>query len=129
MLRDRALRVVLVLAGLMFVSGIFSLTRFNNPDKAWQQMLSSVYVTLGVFLVIAAFHPAAHRSLIAFTAWSSLVHGAVMGLQAWQGGIPHSDLWQASLPMLAIGAVLLLLAPRKAAYPQHSAALRAGGSA
>ena len=111
MFRDRALRVVLVLVGLMFLSGVFSLMQWDNPAKAWEQMLASVYATLGVFLIIAAFNPQAHRSLIAFTAWSSLVHGAVMGVQAVKGVIPHSDLLQAATPMLAIGVVFLLLAP------------------
>ena len=120
MIRERALRVVLVLVGLMFLAGVFSLVRFNDSTRAFEQMLASVYVTLGVFLVIAAFNPSAHRSLIAFTAWSSLVHGALMGWQAVQGVIPHSDLWRASLPMLAIGVVFLLPAPRKAGH-EHSA--------
>ena len=113
MFRDRALRVVLVLVGLMFLSGVFALLQYNNPSKAWEQMLASVYATLGVFLIIAAFNPSAHRSLIAFTAWSSLVHGAVMGVQAVKGVIPHSDLLQAATPMLAIGVVFLLLAPAR----------------
>jgi hypothetical protein len=30
-------------------------------------------------LLLAVRNPAAHRSLIAFTAWSSLAHGVVMG--------------------------------------------------
>jgi FtsH-binding integral membrane protein len=111
MFRDRALRVALVLVGLMFLSGVLGLLQYNNPSKAWEQMLASVYVTLGVFLIIAAFNPLAHRSLIAFTGWSSLVHGAVMGVQAVKGVIPHSDLLQAATPMLAIGVVFLLLAP------------------
>ena len=113
MLRDRALRVVLVFVGLMFLSGVLALMQWSNPAKAWEQMLASVYATLGVFLIIAAFNPPAHRSLIAFTAWSSLVHGAVMGVQALQGAIPHSDLWRAVTPMLAIGVVFLVLAPAK----------------
>jgi Family of unknown function (DUF6632) len=97
----------------MFLSGVFGLLHFNNSAKAWEQMLASVYATLGVFLIIAAFNPAAHRSLIAFTAWSSVVHGAVMAIQAMKGVIPHSDLLLAATPMLAIGVVFLLLAPAK----------------
>jgi hypothetical protein len=102
------------LIGLMFLSGVFALLHYNNPAKAFDQMLASVYATLGVFLIIAAFNPPAHRSLIAFTAWSSLVHGMVMGVQAVKGVIPHSDLLGAATPMLAIGLVFLLLAPAKA---------------
>jgi uncharacterized membrane protein HdeD (DUF308 family) len=111
MFRDRALRVVLVLVGLMFLAGVLSLVQWSNPAKAFEQMLGSVYATLGVFLIIAAFNPPAHRSLIAFTAWSSIVHGAVMGVQVWKNLIPHSDLLYAVTPMLAIGVVFLLLAP------------------
>jgi|GEM_PF-5221988 len=85
MFRDRALRVALVLVGLMFLAGVFSLMQWGNSAKAFEQMLASVYATLGVFLIIAAFNPPAHRSLIAFTAWSSIVHGAVMGVQAVKG--------------------------------------------
>ena len=113
MFRDRALRVALVLVGLMFLSGVLALLQYNNPSKAWEQMLASVYATLGVFLIVAAFNPPAHRSLIAFTAWSSVVHGAVMGVQAVKGVIPHSDLLLAATPMLAIGVVFLLLAPAR----------------
>jgi uncharacterized membrane protein len=114
MIRDRVLRVVLVLVGLMLLAGVFSLVHYNNPAKAFEQMLASVYVTLGVFLIIAAFNPPAHRSLIAFAAWSSVVHGVVMAVQAVKGVIPHSDLLQAATPMLAIGVVFLVLMPARA---------------
>lgn len=114
MVRDRILRVVLVLVGLMLLSGVTSL-HYNNPAKAFEQMLASVYVTLGVFLIIAAFNPPEHRSLIAFTSWSSVVHGAVMAVQAVKGVIPHSDLLEAATPMLAIGVILLVLMPARAA--------------
>ena len=38
--------------------------------------------TLGVFLYRAAENPLAHLSLIWFTVWSSVVHGAIMAVQA-----------------------------------------------
>jgi hypothetical protein len=34
-------------------------------------MMMSLYATLGVFLPLASRNPLAHRSLIAFAAWSS----------------------------------------------------------
>ena len=46
------------------------------------QMIAGIYAVLGVFLIIAAGNPGAHRSLIAFTVWSSVVHAAIMGVQA-----------------------------------------------
>ena len=40
-------------------------------------MIIGVYATLGVFLLIASRNPYAHKSLIWFTVWSSVVHGAI----------------------------------------------------
>jgi hypothetical protein len=37
----------------------------------------SLYVTLGIFLLLAARNPSANRSLVAFTAWSSFAHTTV----------------------------------------------------
>jgi hypothetical protein len=45
-------------------------------------MIIAIYATLGVFLLVASRSPERHLSLIAFTIWSSIVHGAVMALQA-----------------------------------------------
>jgi hypothetical protein len=45
-------------------------------------MMFCLYATLGVFLLLAIRNPSASRSLIAFTAWSSLVHTVLMGTQA-----------------------------------------------
>jgi len=64
-------------------------------------------VTLGVFLLLALRSPAAHRSLIAFTAWSSLVHGATMGVQAWRNDLARVDLVRAVIPLAVIGLVLI----------------------
>lgn len=51
----------------------------------WQEpcVMLSVYVTLGVLLLLAARNPTANRSLVAFTAWSSFVHSVVMGALAY----------------------------------------------
>jgi drug/metabolite transporter (DMT)-like permease len=88
MLRDRALKVVLVLLGLGFCAGIYPIAdALWHPDPAeayGDYMMLSLYVTLGVFLLIAARHPPSHRSLIAFTAWSSFAHALVMGTMGFQ---------------------------------------------
>ncbi|MGB7265980.1 MAG: DUF6632 domain-containing protein, partial [Terracidiphilus sp.] len=76
-----ALKVVLALVGLLFLSLIYPLVMFMRQDPALSMMFS-LYVTLGVFLLLAIRNPAANRSLIAFTAWSSLAHAVVMGYQA-----------------------------------------------
>src|SRR5260370_21455905 len=80
--REGALKVVLVLVGLLFVALIYpaamSLWHTSPPDDPGDTMMMSLYFTLGVFLLVAARKPPAHRSLIAFTAWSSFAHAAVM---------------------------------------------------
>ena len=46
------------------------------------QMIVGVYAVWGVFLILAANNPGANRSLISFTVWASVVHGAIMAAQA-----------------------------------------------
>jgi hypothetical protein len=78
-----------------------------------EQMLGSVYAALGLFLLLASRNPSANHSLIAFTAWSSLVHAAVMAVQAFRNVIPHGDLLEAVLPLVIVGVALLVLAPAR----------------
>jgi len=85
--REGALKVVLVVVGLLFVATAYPLLMFlwqPHPAEAALTMMLSVYVTLGVFVLLAARNPSANRSLIAFTAWSSLAHAAVMVVQSFQ---------------------------------------------
>jgi hypothetical protein len=117
MIRERALKVVLVIVGLLFLAGIYPLTQMNQPEFAPEQMLGSVYATLGLFLLLASRSPSANRSLIAFTAWSSVVHAAVMAMQAFRNMIPHEDLLRAVLPLAIVGVALIVLAPAKASLP------------
>ena len=70
MRRERALKAVLVVVGLLFVAGVYPLMMFVRQEPALAMMLS-LYVTLGIFLLLATRDPSANRSLIAFTAWSS----------------------------------------------------------
>jgi hypothetical protein len=80
-MRERALKVVMVLLGLLFCAGVYPLVMFRRQDPALAMMLS-LYVTLGVFLLLAVRNPSVNRSVIAFTAWSSFAHGAV-GVPGW----------------------------------------------
>ena len=76
-------------------------------------MLGGVYAALGVFLLLALRNLSANRSLIAFTAWSSLVHAAIMAVQAFHNVIPRADLLHAVLPLAIVGIALIVLAPAK----------------
>src|SRR6266567_7419996 len=117
--RERAaLRIVLVLLGLFFVGGIYPLMttvrsawQANNEDAA--PMMLSLYVTLGVFVLLAARNPSANRSLIAFTAWSSFAHAAVMTVMAVHVTSARTGLLMVSALLGVIGVALIVLAPAK----------------
>lgn len=120
--RVKYLRVVLLLVGVIFIFGIYPLTVFWPSGWAWHaegrseylEMILGIYATLGVFLIMAARNPLAHRSLIWFTAWSSLVHGGIMGVQSIANTHNMGHMWGDVLALLAIAAVLALLTPRTA---------------
>jgi hypothetical protein len=109
--QERALKVVLVVVGLLFCAGVYPLTMFFRQEAALAMMLS-LYVTLGIFLLLASRNPSANRSLIAFTAWSSLAHAAVMGAQALLNLVQRGELIGVAL-LVVIGVTLIALAPAK----------------
>jgi hypothetical protein len=116
MIRERALKFVLMLVGLLFTAGIYPVTsdlwKMNAPDYGDDMMLS-LYVTLGIFLLMAVRNPSAHRSLIAFAAWSSFAHGAVMARLAFHIPSERTGLLIAVAVLVAIGVALIALAPAK----------------
>jgi hypothetical protein len=120
MTRERALKGVLVAVGLLFTAAIYPLTMFFRAEAALAMMLS-LYVTLGIFLLLAARNPTTHRSLIAFTAWSSLAHAALMGTQAYLNIVARGEL-VGVVGLVAIGVALIVLAPAQAAGPRAAGA-------
>jgi hypothetical protein len=111
MKREVALKIVLALVGLLFLALAYPAIIFVRQDPA-MSMMFSIYVTLGMFLLIAIRNPLASRSLIAFTAWSSLVHAAVMGTQAMRNMVSRDELIGVAV-LIVIGATLIALAPAK----------------
>ena len=124
MWRERALKVVMVLVGLLFLAGVYpvadSLWHANHAMYTDDMMLS-LYVTLGFFLLLAVRNPSANRSLIAFTAWSSFAHAAVMAVQAFRKVIPRGELLGVAV-LVCIGVALIMLAPAKQSVERVSAA-------
>jgi hypothetical protein len=117
--RGRALKVVLVVVGLLFAATVYPMMLFVKQDPAVAMMMS-LYVTLGIFLILAARNPSAHRSLIAFTAWSSFAHAAIMSLQAFRNFIARGELIGSAV-LIIIGVALIALAPAKQAVEKASA--------
>jgi hypothetical protein len=120
MKRERMLKVVLVLVGLLFLALVYPLVTFVRQEPALAMMLS-LYVTLGIFLLLAVRNPSGNRSLIAFTAWSSFAHAAVMSVQALRNMIAHGELIGVAA-LIIIGVALIALAPPKQLAEQVSAA-------
>jgi len=121
-IRERALKVVLVLVGLLFLAGIYpTLASVWRGEIDGDTMMLSLYVTLGVFLLLAVRNPSAYRTLIAFTAWSSFAHGAVMAALAYQNTSERRELLIAVAVLALIGVSLIALAPAKQAMAAQSA--------
>jgi hypothetical protein len=112
------LRVALVLVGIIFIVGIYLLMIVWPSGWTWHTghsdyplMIVGIYATLGLFLLLAARDPLKHLSLIWFTVWSSVVHGAIMAVQALAPN-SHGHLWGDVPALFIVAAVLAILTPR-----------------
>jgi hypothetical protein len=119
--RIKYLRIALVVVGLIFTFGIWPLTIVWPSGWSWHpggrsvylEMILGIYATLGVFLMIASRDPMAHRSLIWFTVWSSIVHGVIMAAQSVANPQHIGHLWGDVLALIGVAAVLAVLTPRE----------------
>lgn len=128
--RERVLKGVLVVVGLIFLFAVYPLMMYlwpagwrwqpNQPE--YEQMILGVYATLGIFLLLASRNPSANRSLIAFTAWSSLVHAGIMAVQAFRNVGERGHLLGDIPALLIVGVALIVLAPAKESAERASAA-------
>ena len=120
--RERALKAVLVLVGLLFVAGFYPIIGgLRQPtEPQGDTMMLSLYVALGVFLLLATRNPSANSSLIAFTAWSSFAHGAVMAVRAVQLPKERLGCLTAVAVLAFIGVILIALAPASTSSGQKS---------
>jgi hypothetical protein len=91
MWRERVLKLVLVLVGSLFTAGIYPVTMIlwqRDQSGYTDAMMHSLYVTLGILLLIAVRNPSGHRSLIAFASWSSFAHARLW--RSWHCGMRAS---------------------------------------
>jgi drug/metabolite transporter superfamily protein YnfA len=109
--RERALQVVMAVTAVLFLAMAYPMVIFLREEPALSMMMC-LYVTLGVFLLLAVRNPSAHRSLIGFTAWSSVVHAVVMGYQAMAGMVAHGEMIGSGVLAL-IGVAMIALGPKK----------------
>lgn len=119
--RIKYLRIALMVIGLTFIFGVWPLTIVWPSGWVWHsegrseylEMIMGIYVTLGVFLIIASRDPMAHRSLIWFTVWSSVVHGVIMSVQSLIDARHIRHLWGDVPALILIAIVLAALTPRQ----------------
>ncbi len=119
-MRQRALQIVLVLVGLLFTAGIIPLVLFLSRDPA-VAMIMSIYLTLGICLLLAARNPDANRSLIAFAGWANGAHAGVMAVQEYLHVIQRQELLGVIL-FGVVGVLLVAIAPPKKLTERVSAA-------
>src|ERR1700679_730465 len=118
-LRLKYLRIALVAVGITFIAGIYLLMIVWPSGWTWHTghsdyplMIVGIYATLGAFLIIAARNPLANLSLIWFTVWSSVVHGAIMAFQSLSDSMNHGHLLGDVPALFIVAAVLAFLTPR-----------------
>lgn len=108
------LKIVLYVFGAIFIVGIYAMMEWiwtegwswTPRQPEYEQMILGVYATLGVFLIRAAKDPLANASLIWFTIWSSIVHGAIMLVQGVIDDSERAHL-AGDVPALFLVAVVL----------------------
>ena len=115
------LRIALVALGLILVFAVYPLSLLWPSGWAWGHghshyltMIIGIYATLGVFLLLASRDPEAHRSLIWFTVWSSVVHGGIMAAQAINDVTERGHLLGDVPALFLIALVLAYLMPKPA---------------
>jgi hypothetical protein len=111
--RDRLLRLALRVFGIVFLLGYplglvwpSGWVWYHGGGAYYLQMIMGIYAVLGVFMIMAASNPSAHRSLIAFVAWSSAVHALIMAKQAL-GDSHETGHLMGDVPALILVAVVL----------------------
>jgi uncharacterized protein DUF6632 len=125
---NKLLSYALIVFGLAFCL-IYPLSMVWPSGWAWHEgapasndyfmMIVGVYATLGVFMILASRDPEANRSLIWFVVWSSVVHAAIMAVQAMRNPAMGGHLI-GDVPALLLAAVILgvLLNRGTAAQPR-----------
>lgn len=119
--RLKYLKLALQLFGAIFIFGIYAMMLVWPAGWGWEprqpeyeQMILGIYATLGVFLILAAKDPLANRSLIWFTICSSIVHAAIMLVQALRDDMEKANLIGDIPALFLVAIVLWILMPGKA---------------
>jgi uncharacterized membrane protein len=105
----------MALVGLLFTAGIYPVTMIlwhRDQPGYTDAMMLSLYFVLGILLLLAVRSPAENRSLIAFAAWSSAAHAAVMAIMTVQDAGKQRD-FAGVYVLVVIAITLIALFPAK----------------
>ncbi len=127
--KEKYLKIALIVFGAIFCL-VYPIGLVWPSGWVWHggggqyylQMIAGVYATLGIFLIMASRNPAANRSLISFTVWSSLVHALIMGVQASTDQHEMGHLVGDVPALLLVAAVLWFLSPSEDAAARSETA-------
>src|SRR6201995_5151644 len=86
----RVRRIIIALVGLFYVGLLFPLCTelwrskwlLEMHDNECEPMFITFLVSLGVFLLLAAWKPSHHRVIVAFGAFQALTHATTMLIQS-----------------------------------------------
>jgi hypothetical protein len=122
--RQKYLTLALRIAGSLMAFGFYPLTVFWSSGWAWSsgrseylEMIIALYAALGMFLLLASRNPDRHLGLVSFAIWSSIVHGAVMGVQAVLNPMHMHHLCGDVPALFIVAAVLGFLSPAAFRWP------------
>ena len=118
----RIRQIIVALLGLFYVGLLYPLYTdlwhskwlIEMHNEECEPMFLTFFVTLGVFLLLAARKPMQYRLVIAFAAWHGLAHSATMLIQsveAYRNGAPRG--YKDVILFGMIGIVVLLMVPSK----------------
>jgi hypothetical protein len=98
---------------LIFVFAIIPVVQsiLQAPRCTAGPMLNAVLATLGVFVILAARNPSAHRSFIQFAVWSSFAHAAIMSVMSVQVPAQRGVLLFSAAVTALSGVLLMLVTP------------------
>lgn len=112
------LRFVLAATGVFFIVGLYPASRlwpeafgWSPSHPAFERMITSIYASLGVFLLLAARRPQRYLPIIDFTIVSSIAHGGVMAVDAWREPANRLHLFTDIAALFALAILLWLLRP------------------
>lgn len=131
--RLKYLRIALYVFGLIFVLAVGPLMLSLWPSGwAWgaeqghahyshySLMIIAIYAVLGIFLLLAANRPRQYGAIIWFTVWSSVLHGAVMAVQAYVDPAERGHFLGDIPGIFIVAAVLAWLMPRDAEFERNA---------